>query len=122
MTTARAPLTEVQQKVYDCIVSFMRKNRYPPTIREIQEHFGYSSSNSVVVHLRKLKEKGYITSDSTKTGMKSRTMKLVDDIIGVHSINMNELSAALKKIKERGYKIQANEAVEFLKELRIEII
>jgi SOS-response transcriptional repressor LexA len=116
----RAQLTEVQQKVYKFIVEFIRKNRYPPTLREIQEHFGYGSSNTVAIHLKKITNKGYIAPNS-KGGPKFRAIRLVDDIIGLHTVNMSDLSSALAKIKERGYNVPANEAVELLRELKIEI-
>ena len=65
----RTPLTEMQQKVYHYLVDYIRKNRYPPTIREIMGYFGFLSSNSVVTHLNNLRKKGYITSGSNRHGM-----------------------------------------------------
>ena len=87
--------------------------------QEIQEHFGYKSSNSVVSQLTKLKNKGYVTTASSKEGMKARTLRLVDDVIGVHTVISDELNTALDNLEKRGYKIEINEAVEFLSELKI---
>jgi len=119
---SRAPLTEVQQFMYNFIVSFIRENRYSPTIREIQTHFGYSSSNSVVSQLNKMEKKGYITKSSSKDGMKARTIRLVDDLMGMHTVESKQLNKALKGLLERGYKLDLNVAVELLGALEINVI
>ena len=117
----RSPLTEVQQRIYTFIIEFIRENKYSPTIREIQTHFEYGSSNSVVSHLRKLKEKGYITSASSKDGMKARTIRLVDDLISVHMVSSEDITKAIKNLKARDYKLEMNVAIEFLSALKIGI-
>lgn len=118
----RSPLTEKQEEIYSFIVGFMRENGFSPTIREIQRHFNYNSSNSVVSQLTKIEKKGYITKSSSKDGMRARTMRLVDDIIGVHTIKTSQLKESLENLKKKGYKIKINEAVELLSELKIKII
>jgi len=120
--TNRASLTDSQEAVYNFIVSFIREHGFSPTIREIQSNFNYQSSNSVVIHLNNLRSKGYITKSSTKEKMKTRTIRLVDDIIGNYTIDTVFLNKALKNLKERGYSIEANVAVEFLKELKVNIV
>ena len=40
-----------------------------PTIREMREHFGVSSDNSILKHLKALEEKGYIQKDDTPRGI-----------------------------------------------------
>lgn len=117
----REPLTEGQQKVYKFLVQFLRENRYPPTIREIQSHFGYSASNTIVVYLKKLQEKGYITKESSKGSMKSRTIRLVDDVVGDYTVDTANVSEAIDNLKKRGYEIKVNEAIEFLNELNITV-
>jgi len=118
----REPLTEHQQKVYSFIVGFVRKNGFPPTIREIQLAFNYKSSNSVVSQIGKIERKGYITRASSKTAMRARTMRIVDDIIGNFSIETRQLSKTLKDLKERGYKIELNEAIELLSALKVIVV
>ncbi len=120
--TNRTPLTETQQGIYQFLVSFIRENKYPPTVREIQDHFGFRSTNSVVIHLKNLREKGYITKDSNKDRHRSRTLKLVDDIIGNYTIDGKFLNKAMERLKKRGYKLDANIAVEFLRELKVNIV
>ncbi|MCK5616068.1 hypothetical protein KAR91_80135 [Candidatus Pacearchaeota archaeon] len=118
----RSPLTEVQQNIYNFLLSFMREHRYSPTIREIQTYFGYSSSNSVVCQLNKMEKKGYITKSSSKDGMRARTIRLVDDLMGVHTVESKQVNKVLKGLGERGYALELNVAVEFLSALEINVV
>ncbi|MFH1414596.1 MAG: transcriptional repressor LexA [Elusimicrobiota bacterium] len=53
-------LTEKQQNVLEFIVSNINDTSIPPTLREIRDHFGFSSLASPRHHLRELSKKGYI--------------------------------------------------------------
>ncbi|MCE5252498.1 transcriptional repressor LexA [bacterium] len=53
-------LTKRQQEILDFIESFMQKRGYPPTLREIGNEFGISSTNGVRVNLAALEKKSYI--------------------------------------------------------------
>ena len=53
-------LTKRQQDIYDFIVKFIQKRGYPPTLREIGNEFGISSTNGVKVNLDALVKKNYI--------------------------------------------------------------
>lgn len=53
-------LTDRQKQVYDFLKTFLGKHGYPPTIREIQRHFGLASTKGVKDHLDRLEVKGYI--------------------------------------------------------------
>jgi repressor LexA len=53
-------ITEAQRRVYEFVVSSYTENGYPPTVREIGEALGYSSSATTQVHLKALVEKGYL--------------------------------------------------------------
>lgn len=125
MRIARAPLTEKQENIYNFIVQYMKKYRYSPTVREIQRHFKFKAANTVVHYLKVLRDRGYITTPALSNkytnspSSRARTISLVDDILGNHYIKPQELGLALKKLKDRGYSIDANEAVELLKALNI---
>ncbi|MBI2877428.1 MAG: transcriptional repressor LexA [Candidatus Tectomicrobia bacterium] len=56
----RPNLTQRQEEVLRYITEVARQQGYPPTLRQIGEHFGMSSSNAVRTHLRALEKKGYI--------------------------------------------------------------
>src|SRR5262250_2015131 len=54
------PLTERQEKILAFIKKSIQEQGYPPTIREIGEHFGIRSTNGVNDHLKALERKGYL--------------------------------------------------------------
>jgi repressor LexA len=59
-------LTPRQRQVLQFIDEEVRHRGYPPSVREIGEHVGLSSSSTVHAHLAALQDKGYITRDPTK--------------------------------------------------------
>ncbi len=54
-------LSERQRKILEFIVSFFHANEFPPTIREIGEQVGISSTSVVNYNLAKLEELQYIS-------------------------------------------------------------
>ena len=68
-------LTERQGKILEYIRSVTRLRSYPPSVREIGEAVGLSSSSTVHNHLNQLARKGLIKRDPSK----SRTVQLVND-------------------------------------------
>jgi len=56
-------LTPKQRMILQFIVKGVEKNLYPPTIREIQDYLGVSSTNGVADHLKALGRKGYLHRD-----------------------------------------------------------
>jgi repressor LexA len=61
-----APLTARQQQVLEFIDVEVRRRGYPPSVREIGEAVGLSSSSTVHAHLGALQDKGYLKRDPTK--------------------------------------------------------
>jgi repressor LexA len=59
-------MTPRQQAILDVIRDFSREHGYPPSVREIGERVGLSSSSTVQCHLRTLEKKGLIRRDPTK--------------------------------------------------------
>lgn len=53
-------LTDKQKQIQDFIRKKTLKQGFPPTRREIQEHFGFASPNAVQTHLKALVRKGAI--------------------------------------------------------------
>lgn len=62
-------LTEKQEAVLKFIEEYQLSNGKSPTIKEMREHFGVSSDNSILKHLRALEDKGYIQKDDTPRGI-----------------------------------------------------
>ncbi len=59
-------LTERQREIYEYIRKEVQKKGYPPSVREIGEAVGLSSSSSVHAQLEKLEQLGYLRRDPTK--------------------------------------------------------
>jgi repressor LexA len=68
------PLTERQEKILSFIKKSVVDQGYPPTIREIGEHFGIRSTNGVNDHLKALERKGYLLRGE----LKSRALSVID--------------------------------------------
>lgn len=64
-----------QREILDFLREHKRNHAYPPTVREIGQAVGLSSSSTVQNHLNALEQKGYIRRDPTK----SRTVEVVGD-------------------------------------------
>jgi repressor LexA len=61
----RAP-TERQARILEVIRDFTEERGYPPSVREIGERVGLSSSSTVQAHLKTLEKRGLIHRDPTK--------------------------------------------------------
>src|SRR6202165_830021 len=68
-------LTERQSKILEYIRRVTRERSYPPSVREIGENVGLSSSSTVHNHLNQLERRGLIKRDPSK----SRTVQLGQD-------------------------------------------
>ncbi|MEW6046376.1 MAG: transcriptional repressor LexA [Bacillota bacterium] len=79
-------LTPRQRQILDYIKRTVRTRGYPPSVREIGEAVGLSSSSTVHGHLARLEEKGYLRRDPTKP----RAIELLEDrqIIRKEMINV----------------------------------
>lgn len=62
-----------QREILDFLTQHARSHAYPPTVREIGQAVGLSSSSTVQNHLNTLEERGFIRRDPTK----SRTVEVV---------------------------------------------
>jgi repressor LexA len=59
-------LTDRQRQILECIETAMRERGYPPSVREIGEVVGLSSSSTVHAHLKTLQTLGYLRRDPSK--------------------------------------------------------
>ncbi|MCA9772816.1 MAG: transcriptional repressor LexA, partial [Myxococcales bacterium] len=53
-------LTQRQEQILAFLIQRTREQGYPPTFREIGDHFGIASTNGVMKNLAALERKGYI--------------------------------------------------------------
>ena len=68
-------LTQRQREILDFISTQIDQHGYPPSLREIGEHFGIRSTNGVSDHLKALQKKGFLARED----LKSRAMRPVPD-------------------------------------------
>ncbi|RJQ51292.1 MAG: transcriptional repressor LexA [Actinobacteria bacterium] len=59
-------MTGRQRQILDFILSEMHRKGYPPSVREIGQAMGLTSSSTVHSHLASLEKKGYLRRDPTK--------------------------------------------------------
>jgi repressor LexA len=74
-------LTDRQQQILDFITGSINERGFPPTLREIGEHFGIRSTNGVNDHLKALEKKGHLRRED----LKSRAMRPValDNVVSL---------------------------------------
>jgi len=70
------PLTAKQQALADFIEAHRREHGSAPTFQEIADHFQFRSINAVTGHVRLLRQKGYLQSESGKT----RSLRVVSPL------------------------------------------
>lgn len=58
--------TERQRRILEVIREFTAEVGYPPSVREIGERVGLSSSSTIHSHLKTLERRGFISRDPTK--------------------------------------------------------
>ncbi len=59
-------MTERQRAILNFIVASVKRQGYPPSVREIGEAVGLSSPSTVHAYLRTLEDAGYLRRDPTK--------------------------------------------------------
>lgn len=60
-------LSDLERKILDYMVHYLRTNTYQPSIREIGEKFEIKSTKTVSEHLRALADKGYLERDPSRS-------------------------------------------------------
>jgi len=77
-------LSEIERKILDYMVGYLRENTYQPSIREIGERFGIKSTKTVSEHLQALATKGFLERDPSRSrGVKILGMDLNAQAISV---------------------------------------
>jgi len=100
-------LTERQTRILDYIRTVTKSRNYPPSVREIGEAVGLSSSSTVHNHLNQLERRGLIRRDPSK----SRTVQLVQDA-GIDAQRRNAVSVPIIGNVAAGAPILAEQNIE----------
>lgn len=99
-TTTRQvePLTEIERKILDFMVQYLRENTYQPSIREIGERFGIKSTKTVSEHLQALAEKGCLERDPSRSrGVRILGVDLSADTVAVPCFSEVPVEGAASK-------------------------
>lgn len=77
-------MTDIERKILDYMVTYLRSNTYQPSIREIGERFGIKSTKTVSEHLQALADKGFLERDPSRSrGVKILGVDLQPDAVTV---------------------------------------
>jgi repressor LexA len=77
-------LTEIERKILDFMVQYLRANTYQPSIREIGERFAIKSTKTVSEHLQSLADKGCLERDPSR----SRGVKILGVDLSTHTVSV----------------------------------
>lgn len=77
-------LTDIERRILDYMVQYLRSNTYQPSIREIGERFGIKSTKTVSEHLQALANKGFLERDPSRSrGVRILGVDLSADAVAV---------------------------------------
>ncbi|HIF08268.1 MAG TPA: repressor LexA [Gemmatimonadetes bacterium] len=77
-------ITEIERKILDFMVHYLRSNTYQPSIREIGERFGIKSTKTVSEHLQALADKGFLERDPSR----SRAVKILGVDLSAQTVSV----------------------------------
>jgi len=77
-------LSEIERKILDFMVQYLRANTYQPSIREIGRRFAIKSTKTVSEHLQGLADKGFLERDGSRSrGVRILGVDLSTDSVAV---------------------------------------
>jgi repressor LexA len=84
-------LTLKQQEILGYLIHHMRVNQNWPSFREIEQHFGFRSTNAVMGHLRALERKGYISRVPGQARSFRITLDLSEEAVPEEAVEVLEI-------------------------------
>jgi repressor LexA len=90
-------LSERQKKILEILERFQTQNGYPPSIREICEKTGISSTSVVNYYLDQLEEMGYIERDR-RVSRGVRIMKPLEELAGAVAKPIRQAADAITEL------------------------
>lgn len=101
-------ISNTQKRMLDIIIDHISTNGYPPSVREISEKIGLSSTATIYFHLKKLEEEKYIRRDSSKM----RAIEIINNDYNTNITLDNQLRIPLIGKIAAGSPILAEENIE----------
>jgi repressor LexA len=90
------PLTNLERRILDFLVEYLRKNTYQPSIREIGKRFGIKSTKTVSEYLQALADKGWVERDPSR----SRGVRLIGVEVSPSTITVPRYGTARSTAEE----------------------
>lgn len=101
--------SDIQLRIYDFIVAYMRKEGMPPTNREIGQAMKIASTGHVDYHLSMLEKKNYIVREPKK----SRGIKLVQQTpMGIPIVGSIAAGSPIETYVEPGQVLEVSQNVD----------
>jgi repressor LexA len=100
--------SDIQKRIYDFIVNYIRKEGMPPTNREIGSAMKIASTGHVDYHLSMLEKKGYILRESKK----SRGIKLSQQTGGIPIMGSIAAGEPIEVLTEQGQRLDVGQELE----------
>ncbi|MBI4546118.1 MAG: hypothetical protein HY703_13040 [Gemmatimonadetes bacterium] len=98
------PLTQLERRILDYLVDYLRRNTYQPSIREIGRRFGIKSTKTVSEYLQSLADKGWIERDPSRSrGVRLLGLDLHADCV---TVPCYELSSSASAPQDRGSAVE----------------
>jgi repressor LexA len=116
--TPKRDLTDRQRQILDFIKTEVRKKGFPPTVRDIGEAVGLSSSSTVHSHLAALEAKGLIRRDPSKP----RALEVIGHEDEARDVDYNVRRLPLVGQVAAGAPILAAENIEQTMTLPVELV
>lgn len=78
------PLNDLERRIFDFLVDYVRRNTYQPSIRELGRHFRIKSTKTVSELLQSLADKGWVERDPSRSrGVRLLGIDLSPDVVSV---------------------------------------
>ena len=97
-------LSERQKKILEVLEHFQNETGYPPSIREICDQAGISSTSVVNYYLDQLEEMGYIERDG-RVSRGIRLMKPLSAISGAATATLKQTAQSVRNVVEEMLRI-----------------
>ncbi len=95
--------SEIQKRIYDFIVDYIRKEGMPPTNREIGSAMKIASTGHVDYHLTMLEKKGMIDREAKK----SRGIRLKQEVWGIQVLGSIAAGEPIEVFTDQGEMLEA---------------
>ena len=87
----RKSLTPKEKMVLEFLEQYILENDMSPSFREIKEHFGFASFNSVQRYVKQLEQKSYIRSGDSNQKRAIESVAICDEFSNCRLRNQDEL-------------------------------